>query len=553
MTTPREFDYVIVGAGSAGCVLANRLSADPDCRVLVLEAGPMDRSVYALKMPAAFFGNLSSKRFNWYYHSEPEPHLNGRRLYYPRGRVVGGSSSINGMVFLRGNPLDYDGWAGNALPEWSYAHCLPYFKRMESAGRGAGEYRGGEGPIQTSMAQLRCELYDAYVEAMQQAGYPFTEDVNGYQHEGVFRMELNTRGGERCSAARAYLHPALTRPNARLEVGALSDRVIFEGTRAVGVQYLQDGRRHEVRAEREVILSGGAFNSPQILLRSGVGPADEIAEHRIPPVLDLPGVGRNLQDHLNFNLQYRCKMPVSYCWAVRPLGKLRVGLQWLLFRSGPGASNLAEAGAFFRSRAGIEFPNLQHHFLAIAVDDKGHLPDTAEAFQVELSQMRPTSRGRVWLRSRDPRDPPRILFNHFQTGNDRQEIRDGIRLTREMLAQRAIAPYRGAEIIPGDEALSDSDLDDFMRAKGMTSHHPSSTCTMGTDEMAVVDSDLRVHGLDGLRVVDASVMPRVVSANLNAPTLMLAEKAADLIAGRAPLHPDYSPFYRAPDYASRQR
>ena len=553
MTAPGEFDYVIVGAGSAGCVLANRLSADPGVRVLVLEAGPMDRSLYALKMPAAFFSNLSKKRFNWYYHSEPEPHLNGRSLYYPRGRVVGGSSSINGMVFLRGNPLDYDGWAGNALPEWSYAHCLPYFKRMESAGREASDYRGGDGPIQTSMAQLRCELYDAYVEAMQQTGYPFTDDVNGYQHEGVFRMEMSARGGERCSAARAYLHPALKRPNVHLEVNALTDRVIFEGTRAIGVQYLQAGRQHEVRAEREVILSGGAFNSPQLLLRSGVGAADDLAEHGIPPVLDLPGVGRNLQDHLNFNLQYRCKKPVTYCWAVRPLGKLRVGLQWLLFRSGPGTSNLAEAGAFFRSRAGIEFPNLQHHFVAIAVDDKGRPPVATDAFQAELSQMRPTSRGRVWLRSRDPRDPPRILFNHFETENDRQEIRDGIRLTREMLAQSAMAPYRGAEITPGDQVLSDPDLDAFMRAEGMTSHHPSSTCTMGTDEAAVVDSELRVHGLEGIRVVDASIMPRVVSANLNAPTLMLAEKAADLIAGRTPLAPDYSPFYRASDYASSQR
>ena len=548
-----SYDYIIIGAGSAGCVLANRLSADPDVRVLVLEAGPMDRSLYALKMPAAFYVNLSKKRFNWYYHSEPEPHLNNRRLYYPRGRVVGGSSSINGMVYLRGNALDYDGWAGNELPEWSYAHCLPYFKRMESADREADDYRGDDGPIETTLAHLDCELFGAYIEAVKQAGYPYTEDVNGYQHEGVFRMERTTRGGLRCSAARAYLHPALRRPNAHLEVRALTDRIIFEGTRAVGVQYMQGGREHRRLAEREVILCGGAFNSPQLLLRSGVGDAGDLAEHDIAPVAHLPGVGRNLQDHLNFNLQYRCKQPVSYYWATRPLGKLRVGLQWLLFKTGPGASNLAEAGAFFRSRAGIEFPNLQHHFVAVAIDYKGNAPEATHAFQVELSQMRPTSRGRVWLRSRDPRDPPRILFNHFETENDREEIRDGIRLTREMLAQSAMARYRGAEITPGDEALSDADLDAFTRAEGATSHHPSSTCTMGTGEDAVVDSELRVHGLEGLRVVDASIMPRVVSANLNAPTLMLAEKAADLIAGRAPLEPDYSPFYRAPDYASSQR
>lgn len=549
----KSVDYIIIGAGSAGCVLASRLSEDADVRVRVLEAGPMDRSLYVLRMPAAFSLPLQSDRYNWYYHSEPEPYLDGKSLYYPRGRVVGGSSSINGMVYFRGNALDYDGWAGNQLSQWSYAHCLPYFKRMETRDRGGDEFRGDSGPLEITTGGTLNPLYQAYIDAGVQAGYPFTKDVNGYQQEGVFVMERTTLGGKRNSAARAYLHPALQRPNLTLEVDALIDRIKFEGNRAVGVSYFRNGERVELRAEREVILCGGAFNSPQILQRSGVGNADELNVLGVEVVHNLPGVGENLQDHLDYFIQYECLKPVSLYPAVTPLGRLKTGLRWLFTHSGVGASNLFEAGAFLRTRPGVEFPNIQHHFLAVAMNYDGTLPAAGHGFQVHLSQMRPTSTGTVKLRSTDPREPPRILFNHLMTENDREEIRDGIRLTREIIAQDALAPYRGRELSPGPQARSDAELDAFARTYGETSHHPSCTCKMGYDDKAVVDGEAKVHGLQGLRVVDASIMPKVVTANLNAPTIMLAEKLSDVIRGREPLQPDYRSFYRAPDYETSQR
>ena len=547
------FDYIIIGAGSAGCVLANRLSEDADATIRVLEAGPMDRSLYALRMPGAFAVPLESDRYNWYYHSEPEVYLDGKSIYYPRGRVVGGSSSINGMVYFRGNPLDYDGWATNQLTDWTYAHCLPYFRRMETCDRGADDFRGGDGPLEITTASDLNPLYRAYVEAGVQAGYPYTEDVNGYQQEGFFVMERTTRGGRRNSAARAYLHPALERPNLSLEVKVLVDRIEFEGTRAVGVSYIKHGRRHTLRAAREVILCGGAFNSPQILLRSGVGNAEELRSLGLDVVADLPGVGENLQDHLDYFIQYACTQPVSLYPSVTGLGRLRVGLRWLLTHSGIGATNLIEAGAFFRSRPGVEFPNLQHHFLAVAMNADGSLPTEGHSFQVHLSQMRPTSTGYVKLRSTDPREQPRIRFNHLMTETDRLEIREGVRLTREIIAQAAMNPYRGKELAPGDRVQSDDDIDAFARANAGTSHHPSCTCKMGYDDMAVVNGETRVHGIEGLRVVDASIMPKVVTANLNGPTIMIAEKVSDIIRGRAPLEPDFRPFYRAKDFQTSQR
>tara|TARA_Y100001934_G_scaffold245221_1_gene303275 strand:+ start:2025 stop:3680 length:1656 start_codon:yes stop_codon:yes gene_type:complete len=546
-------DYLIVGAGSSGCVLASRLSENSDASVKVLEAGPVDRSLYLLKMPAAAWQIINGRKFNWYYHSEPEPHMNGRRIFYPRGKVLGGSSSINGMVYLRGNPLDYDGWATNQLNNWSFAHCLPYFKKMEKTDLGDDDFRGRDGPMEISIATGSSPLYAAYIEAAQQAGYPRTDDVNGFQQEGVFFMERTVLGGVRNSTARAYLHPALSRPNLTVETDCTTNRVLFEGTRAVGVELIQNGQTRTIYADREVILSCGVFNSPQVLLRSGIGNAEHLREMGIPVVQDLPGVGENLQDHLDWPIQYECTQPVSLYSATTPLGQLKVGMEWFTSKTGIAASNLFEAGGYFRSRPGIEFPNIQHHFVAVAMNYDGTMPKKAHGFQAHISQMRPTSRGFVKLRSTDPFDPPRIQFNHLQTENDLQEFREALVLTREIIAQEALAPYRGAELAPGIDITSNADVDAFARATGETEHHPACTNKMGYDDMAVVDRDTKVHGVENLRVVDASIMPNVVTANLNATCIMLGEKAADLIAGREPLEPDYIPFYRAENWQTAQR
>ena len=546
-------DYLIVGAGSSGCVLASRLSENSDASVKVLEAGPVDRSLYLLKMPASAWQIINGRKFNWYYHSEPEPHMNGRRIFYPRGKVLGGSSSINGMVYLRGNPLDYDGWATNQLNNWSFAHCLPYFKKMEKTDLGDDDFRGRDGPMEISIATGSSPLYAAYIEAAQQAGYPRTEDVNGFQQEGVFFMERTVLGGVRNSTARAYLHPALSRPNLTVETDCTTNRVLFEGTRAVGVELIQNGQTRTIYADREVILSCGVFNSPQVLLRSGIGNAEHLREMGIPVVQDLPGVGENLQDHLDWPIQYECTQPVSLYSATTPLGQLKVGMEWFTSKTGIAASNLFEAGGYFRSRPGIEFPNIQHHFVAVAMNYDGTMPKKAHGFQAHISQMRPTSRGFVKLRSTDPFDPPRIQFNHLQTENDLQEFREALVLTREIIAQEALAPYRGAELAPGIDITSNADVDAFARATGETEHHPACTNKMGYDDMAVVDRDTKVHGVENLRVVDASIMPNVVTANLNATCIMLGEKAADLIAGREPLEPDYIPFYRAENWQTAQR
>jgi choline dehydrogenase len=546
-------DYLIVGAGSSGCVLASRLSENPDATVKILEAGPADRNLYLLKMPAAAWIIINGRKYNWYYHSEPEPYLDNRRVFYPRGKVLGGSSSINGMVYLRGNPMDYDGWATNQLNNWSFAHCLPYFKKMEKTKNGTDDFRGREGPMEITTGGDSSPLYRAYIEAAQQAGYPFTDDVNGYQQEGVFFMERTVLGGMRNSTSRAYLRPALKRPNLSVEVNAHINRILFEGTKAVGVEFIQGGQSRKIMAEREVILSGGVFNSPQILMRSGVGNADHLRELGIPVVHDLPGVGENLQDHLDWPIQYECTQPVSLYSSTTKLGQLKVGLQWFLGKTGIAASNLFEAGGYFRSRPGIEFPNVQHHFVAVAMNYDGSMPMKGHGFQAHISQMRPTSRGFVRLRSADPFAPPVIQFNHMQTKNDRQEFRDALKLTREIIAQDALSPYRGRELAPGKDVTSDRDVDAFARATAETEHHPACTCKMGYDDMAVVDRETRVHGCENLRVVDASIMPQVVTANLNATCIMLGEKAADMIAGREPLEPDYVPYYRAENWETAQR
>ena len=544
-----SYDYVIVGSGSAGGVLASRLSDDVDARVLVLEAGPRDRSLY-IHMPAAFAWPLKDDKYNWYYESEPEPHMDGRRMYCPRGRVLGGSSSINGMCYVRGHALDYDRWAGNRLPEWSYAHVLPYFKRAETREKGGDPYRGADGPLNVATGACANPLYRAFIEAGVQAGYPFTEDMNGFQQEGFGAMDMTTRRGRRWSTAQAYLKPALRRPNLDLRVRALVTRILLEGDRAVGVEYAVDGRVERVRAKREVLLCGGAINSPQVLMLSGIGDADALRRLGIEVRADLPGVGQNLQDHLEIYVQHACTRPISLYGATRPWNQLRIGLQWLLFGTGPGATNHFESGGFIRRHAGVRHPDLQYHFLPIAVSYDGRSAVDGHGFQAHVGPMRPTSTGRVTLRSADAREAPSILFNYMATEQDRQEMRDAVRLTREIFAQAPFDPYRGPELAPGPEVQSDAEIDAFVRARAESAYHPSCTCAMGYGELTVVDGEARVHGVAGLRVVDASIMPSIVSGNLNAPTIMIAEKVADMIRGREPLAPEYHPVYEPPERAA---
>ncbi len=533
-----RYDFVIVGGGSAGCALANRLSADPSNTVLVLEAGRTDwRWDVFIHMPAALTYPIGSRFYDWKYESEPEPFMDGRRVYHARGKVLGGSSSINGMIFQRGNPADFAKWAERpGMADWSYEQCLPYFKRMETCLAGPDDWRGGEGPLELERGPATNPLFQAWLDAGEQAGFRRTDDVNGYRQEGFAAFDKNVRRGRRLSAARAYLHPVLDRPNLTLHTRAQVDRIVFDGTRATGVEYRRNRRCETVEAG-EIVLCGGAFNSPQLLQLAGIGDPAHLEPLGIDVLQALPGVGENMQDHLEVYIQYACKQPVSM---QRHLAKWRmplIGLQWL-FRRGPAATNHFEAGAFVKSNPDEPYPNLMYHFLPIAIRYDGSAPTDGDGYQVHVGPMFSESRGTVKIRSTDPREHPAVQFNYLSTERDRREWIEAVRVTRNILNQPAFEPYNGGEISPGPSVETDQEIMDWVSRDAETALHPSCTCAMGTGEMDVVDpASFRVHGLDGLRVVDASVLPIVTNGNIYAPTMMVAERAADAILGNELLAP----------------
>ena len=528
---PESFDYVIVGAGSAGCVLANRLSEDPDCRVLLLEAGPRDWNPF-IHMPAGLAQLVRFKSLNWNYETEPEPNLYNRRLYWPRGRVLGGSSSINAMCYVRGHASDYDDWRDLGNPGWGFADVLPYFKRAEDQARGESDHHGVSGPLGVADLQHVNELSRVFIQAAEQAEYFRNVDFNGPVQRGFGLYQVTQRQGRRCSTARGYLRPVADRPNLTVRTGALTTRVMLEGQRAVGVEYRRRGLLRQVRAEREVLLCGGAINSPQLLMLSGIGPAAMLEAAGVRVVHALDGVGANLQDHLDVMTLTRCSQPVTY----DHLNELAVGLKYYLFHEGIGTSNIAEAGGFIASgRSKRPRPDIQMHFVPALLDDHGRNRMPGDGYTVHACNLPPESRGHLALRSADPRQPLAIHANYLSEPEDLEMMIECIRVSREILEQPAFKPYRGHEIHPGGDVTDRAGLIAFIRNKAESIYHPVGTCRMGSDEASVVDPELRLRGIEALRVVDASIMPTLIGGNTNAPTIMIAEKAADLIRGRAAL------------------
>ncbi|MGJ7517972.1 choline dehydrogenase [Pseudomonas baetica] len=551
--TTQKYDYIIIGAGSAGCVLANRLSEDPATSVLVLEFGGSDKSV-VIQMPSAFSIPMNTKKYNWRYETEPETYLDGRRIHCPRGKVLGGSSSINGLVYIRGHAYDFDEWETLGAQGWGYKNCLPYFKRAESYEDGGDNYRGQTGPLHTTNGNhMKNPLYGAWVEAGAEAGYIKTDDCNGFMQEGFGAMHMTVKNGVRCSTANAYLRPAMGRPNLTVITHAMTRQIILDGKRAVGIRYDHDGQTHEVYCNREVLISSGPIGSPHLLQRSGIGPAEVLRKAGIVVRHDLPGVGENQQDHAEVYIQFGCKEPVTLNSKMDPLSKLMIGLRWLLFKDGLGATNHFEAGGFIRSDKGLRWPDIQFHFLPAAMRYDGNKPIKGHGFMVLTGPNKPKSRGYVRARSADPYEHPEIRFNYLQREEDREGFRRCIRLTREIIGQKAMDRFRDGEIAPGPLVQTDEQIDAFVRENLESTYHPCGSCRMGEDDMAVVDSELRVHGIAGLRVIDSSVFPTEPNGNLNAPTIMLAERASDLVRGRKMLPAAEVPVGLVENWENSQR
>lgn len=549
-----EVDFVIIGAGSAGSVMAHRLSEDGQNKVLVLEFGGTDAGPF-IQMPAALSYPMNMSMYDWGYHTEPEPHLNGRTLVTPRGKAIGGSSSINGMVYVRGHACDYETWEEMGARGWSYKHVLPYFKRAETSHGGQEGWRGAGGPLHVTRGDRKNPLYQAFVEAGQQAGYETTDDYNGEKQEGFAAMEMTVWNGTRWSAANAYLKPALKRDNLELQQRALVHRILFEGKRAVGVEYERGGKVQQVRARREIILAASSINSPKILMQSGIGDADHLSEMGVEVVHHLPGVGQNLQDHLEIYLQMVCKEPITLFKHWNLLGKGMIGTQWMLTKEGLGASNHFESCAFIRSKPGVKYPDIEYHFLPIAVRYDGKAAAEGHGFQAHVGPMRSKSRGRVKLGGSHPYDKPSILFNYMSHADDWADFRTCIRLTREIFGQEAFAQYAGKEIQPGAALQSDEELDSFLMEHVESAYHPSCTCRMGAvdDPMAVVDPECRVIGIEGLRVADSSIFPQITNGNLNGPSIMVGEKASDHVLGRDPLPAANQEAWIHPNWETSQR